>query len=343
MAAPFSYLPPELIYMIFRFAAASSRRTALALCAVSSWARWLALPYALRTVVVCSHTKSDFFIDPFTGNIGGRISFPMKPALDHADHLRNLWYFPSEISTLDLCYTLQRCKNLVNIATTKAKMLGVAPEGQTSHIDFDRWIERTIHRRELRLTVEAERVLPSSWTRMPQSYGGILRVISPVLKMVTHLRLGGRLCQNDTLDLHLKPLTRLRFLAIRISRHTEDFRHLVLGVLHSPLLEMLVLELDSESDTVDAALWLQLRSWVLETRRTDPRVFFALHRAWTLHAEWLQETVNGYDIWKRAIEETKSWEGRRLRLDDSTLAGRHITGHSPFIGMPLFHSSLNLL
>ncbi|KII83403.1 hypothetical protein PLICRDRAFT_452163 [Plicaturopsis crispa FD-325 SS-3] len=57
----FSQLPSELIVKILDIAAASSITTALALCLVSSWARKLARPHLLDTVVLSTNAETNAF------------------------------------------------------------------------------------------------------------------------------------------------------------------------------------------------------------------------------------------------------------------------------------------
>ena len=49
---PFNRLPIELVHHILRMAAASSRRSSLDICLVSSWARRIARPHLFHTIVI---------------------------------------------------------------------------------------------------------------------------------------------------------------------------------------------------------------------------------------------------------------------------------------------------
>ncbi|KII83413.1 hypothetical protein PLICRDRAFT_452598 [Plicaturopsis crispa FD-325 SS-3] len=315
-AATFYSLPSELIVMILEIAAASSTPTALALCLVSSWARKLARPHLLDTVVLATYDQRDAF------------EHAVLPALDCADTLalvRHLWVAPSE----GLDDALGQLTGLTDLAISPS-YLSYTTCGKGDRDDPDD-TPAPENSRVLRLTL-----LPSPYTgpHLERLYSW--EVWNPALLVrTTHLSF---VLHADNVSINvaifwawnlLNRFPRLTHLAVALPtapcEYLEDFELVCAEILKHPSMQTLVLGVTAsarasypDGGTVYFASLREkfprvcivdvdgspevLSAHTLTTQEWDPCKVSA--------ESWLAEIRTGDSIWQRAIRQEPLLEKR---------------------------------
>lgn len=162
-------LPPELIFYIVELAS-THRRTAVALCLVSSWVRSAILPYMYKTVVIhAGHT-----LTPFTYDSEVEVAYSVRGLPSPLRYIQSLWldvqhdFAPS---SLDACPQLRQLALPLDASETICR----------SHLWRDPLQPDVTPCRSFTVLGQSH---PQRWSPLTQSIEGLT-----FLRGLTHLRL----------------------------------------------------------------------------------------------------------------------------------------------------------
>ncbi|KII91462.1 hypothetical protein PLICRDRAFT_38223 [Plicaturopsis crispa FD-325 SS-3] len=287
----FALLPSELILKILDIAAASSRRTALALCMVSSWTRILVRRRLLETVIIttkCQAKALQFMLLDKEGDCAGNMAA-----------VRYLWSLP-------LIDIVAQLPNLAHLAITPATLSHVL--WKLTHVESLSLAPRNC---DLHLTLISSSIVEYYLDRMTRySFAGRDNERPAILGSVTHLSFA--FYTHDTLIglifrasiRFARIFPRLTHMALCLPQELQrnDLESFCIRALApEPLsLQALVLVMTasarSEYADEDLAYLGSLRKWfpsvyVVDDSSSDPK------------DAWLEE-VHGVDsIWDRAVRQ----------------------------------------
>jgi hypothetical protein len=198
----FARLPIELIHHIFHFASAASRRSCLSLCRVASWARHIALPHLLHTVVVKDRLADGQFHHYF--------AWPphMMPVGPSFRLMRNVWIEAPQDCIITF---FNACDNIEHLALTDEALFWLihfSTPALLSSWSSARISDHALTRnRDLHVTM-----ISAGHHWIPLGYIYFAR-ISSLWSKITHIRLADTRVPYPTPQ-HLSYFTRLSHLAV---------------------------------------------------------------------------------------------------------------------------------
>lgn len=297
--SPFTRLPAELVHHIVNFAAAASRRTCVNLCLVSSWARDIAIPHLLHTVVITNHqsnTKLRKYLRDSPHKSPG-------PGFCTASCVRNLWMASVSdgiISHFDACH------NMENLALTDGVFLWLLHASSPTML-ADRFNHslspRTLARdQELHLTLISA---GTQWTHRRYISDDVTKR-SPLLSKVTRLRLAASAQPPTNSD--VCHFTNLTHLAVPYISGWEGYSESLRGLLDLESLKMLVVDIP-KGYPAERGLKL-LEDFVASTRKYDSRIYLveSPSRGFDILPQWEYDMRTGNSIWDRAVHYTDAFE-----------------------------------
>ncbi|KII89792.1 hypothetical protein PLICRDRAFT_566164 [Plicaturopsis crispa FD-325 SS-3] len=296
---PFQDLPNELVLSVFKFAAASSFETCLALTLVASWTRVLALPHLYSTVVLTNHNAFTAF-----GNA-------LRQSNERALLVHNLCDVSGDSSATYatvLDEVLSRCVNATNIAVPAATlhrlaMLIFANFLRTSVLPNLPLVELTI--------VTPDDSNDVNFRGLDVLQGWLVSIVFPstespltrLLDSITHLDLS---CAHDPVMISrvaslFRGLTHLKVLFDYYNDELSLNVQLSFKAYLSPTLKQLVLAPEDEGIFADVAF----AAWFWEARREEGRL--CISRTRTTAASWEDNIRRRSSIWEMATRETQEW------------------------------------
>ncbi|KAF8876150.1 hypothetical protein BD779DRAFT_1561236 [Infundibulicybe gibba] len=270
-AAPRVGLPRELVIKIFLCAVQSSTSCCLALCAVSTWARHIALPH-LYTTVLINHTSAELFLST--------TAIPLP-----ADFVRHLW---ADCSRSQLLTIIPRCRNISHITIPSSGFRSFAEPPLLEYFSAGGGGGCDIH-------VLMPHHFPQ-YERPPSQHPHGIQLFD----RITHLRLTQPV--DLRMELFVGYMRRLTHLAVLCG--DADVRDLayMLPVVQDSSIEVFVLVLSGEHLSVNQSQ--EVEKWVRETRRVEERIYVVRPLCDKVKEEWEVEVRGGGTIWERALEYT---------------------------------------
>ncbi|KIM77931.1 hypothetical protein PILCRDRAFT_824920 [Piloderma croceum F 1598] len=301
--SPFANLPPELVQHIFSLASAASRNSGLNICLVASWARHIALPHLLHTVVIKDHLANA----QFRHNLQGQSPYDPSPGFLAPPLIYNVWMEAVSDRIISL---FNACDNIQHLALADEAFLWLihASSPIATVGAFNSTISQSAVARpqDLHLTIISA---GRRWTHPEYMYGDVT-MRSPLLSKITRIYLA----DMDVLPTfsEIEIFTRLTHLAVPFYDwfdHGKFLRTLLLV----ELLEMLVVVIITGDVVKDDRA--QIESQVAEIRKTDGRIYLAesLYRGVGIQKQWEEEMRGGKSIWDKAVRYTSEYEARKLR------------------------------
>lgn len=296
---PFARFPLELVCHIFCQAAAVSRHSCLSLCLVSSWARHVALPHLLHTVVIKSHLSNS----QFRRCLQGPAYMPSGPAFRAAPLVRNIWMEAVSDGVLSVFNT---CDNIEHLAVTDGAFLWLmhasSPFAMNSR--FSKKISQSACTRDRDLHLTA--INPGrNWPHTNYSHNDATKT-SPLFSKITHIHFVNLSSSQNHWD--MSPFTRLSHLAIPLCDwllNDSRLQHL----LQLQSLSMLVAVITEDLNNGSVA-----KRSVATIRKVDSRLHLVESHCHSpdIQSEWEVEMRGGESVWERAIRYTNAWDEQNL-------------------------------
>ncbi|KII85550.1 hypothetical protein PLICRDRAFT_320446 [Plicaturopsis crispa FD-325 SS-3] len=288
MPSTSSELPIELVVRIFHLAAASSSESCLALHLVSSWARDLAAPYLLSTVLLSPKKVLQF--------LHFLLSDPQQ-----ALGIRSLWLADLRCTKYMHFHILPNCSHVEHLAIN----------GKT----FDELFSMTLREcglldREFPADTRWQLTVMNTFPLMSSLLGAsdrnrVINTFSQAchLWVVTHLDIDNLSepgpVTKTRIDLILRFFRNLTHLKLRYyprpgGAHAMGDLAADLGAEFARNLQMLVLAVEERD--------IHPETWVREVRRVDPRIFVDSP---TTRRDWESAARGGENIWSKAVRKTQ--------------------------------------
>lgn len=308
--SPFTRLPMELVQHIFNLASAASRLSCLRLSLVASWARHIALPHLLHTVVIKDHLANA----QFRHNFHGPPYKPASPNFRAPPLVRNVWM---EAASDRIISFFNACDNIEHLALTDEASLWLIHASSPNVVNqFHHTISRRAMARDqdLHLTIISA---SGDWTHRVYISDDISRR-SPLLAKITHIRLAD--IASYPLHSDVEHFTRLSHLALpfyNLLQHGSRMRSLL--TLES--LKMLVVVIITGSVHDDDRT--QMENLVVDIRKTDSRIYLveSYDRGIEIQEQWEEEMRGGESIWDQAARYTSEYESWLTHLRDNPERG----------------------
>jgi hypothetical protein len=298
--SPFAYFPPELVFHIFSIAAAVSRHSCLALCRVSSWARHIALPHLLHTVVIKNHLSNS----QFHRCLREPTYKPGDLAFRAAPFVRNVWMEAMSDGVLSV---FSACDNIEHLAVTDGAFLWlIHASSPLAMVDLfsGKILQNAFTRdRDLHLTM----INPArNWPHPNYPHDATKR--SQLFSKITHIRLANLSLSQTHWENDMSLFTRLSHLAIPL----YDWLLNGSGLQH--LLQLLSLDMLVAVIMQDLADRAPAKESLTAIRKVDSRLYFVESHCQgvDIQSEWEVEMRGGESIWERAIRYTRAWDERNL-------------------------------
>ncbi|KIM79714.1 hypothetical protein PILCRDRAFT_10199 [Piloderma croceum F 1598] len=290
--SPFTRLPTELVHYILQLAAASSRHCCLDICLVASWARRIALPSLLDTIVVDDEKA-------FLKYITDPSHMPPKPNFLTVNRIW-LGYFARPNRILHTVF--DACERITHLALGNCHWLALvrfsSQFGSEKGMKSNRFLMRN---QDLHVTL-LEAPL-ARWSELYYTYYATPR--PPIFDRITHMRLKSLVCGYDDPPIKLHCFSRLSHLCVpyclggRVK--LKQLRHF----LDLESLEIFVIAM--AEDVIRKGHWKRLEKWVRKTRETDRRVYL-VESGSNFRDKWEYEMRGGESIWDQAVRYTDGWE-----------------------------------